>query len=249
MVGTLRFASLRPADHRDVMSGLNDAFDRTGRVRRPPSRFLLREVCAGLTYFRRLPDCSALPPGRDRVVLVIPGFLTTNLVTRRLRRFLQRCGYRPFGWGLGLNWGPTPQLSAALRQRLLALRALAGDRVSVVGVSLGGLMARDLAYDHPDDVRDVITLASPYALPTASTLEPLLRLAARFFDPAADIARMAAPLPIPSVAIFTRDDGLVAWESCRREEENCRLVEVTGSHLTIYRNPDALRAVAAGLGT
>jgi pimeloyl-ACP methyl ester carboxylesterase len=230
------------------MSQFSQAFDRTGRVRRPPYRFLLREAYARLTYFPRLPDCSGLPPGRDRVVLVIPGFLTTDAVTRPLRRFLQRCGYRPFGWGLGLNLGPTPRLSAALRKRLLALRALANDRMSVVGVSLGGLMARDLAYDHPNDVRDVITLASPYRLPTASPLEPLLRLAARFFDPAADIVRLAAPLPVRSVAIFTRDDGLVAWESCRREEQNGRAVEVTGPHLTICRNPDALRAVAAGLG-
>jgi pimeloyl-ACP methyl ester carboxylesterase len=231
------------------MSQFSDAFDRTGQVRRPPYHFLLREGFARLTYFPRLPDASSLPPGRGRVVLVIPGFLTTDIVTRRLRRFLQRCGYRPFGWGLGINWGPTPRLSAALRQRLLALRALADDRVSVVGVSLGGLMARDLAYDHPDDVREVITLASPYNLPTASTLEPLMRLATRFYDPAADVARLAAPLPVPSVAIFTRDDGLVAWESCRREEANCRAVEVGGAHVTIYRNPDALRAVAAGLGT
>src|SRR5215471_14262428 len=105
------------------MSRLSQAFDRTGRVRRPPYRLLLREAFARLMYFPRLPDCEGLPHGQGRVVLVIPGFLTTDLVTRGLRRFLQRCGYQPFGWGLGINWGPTPRLSAALRQRLVALRA------------------------------------------------------------------------------------------------------------------------------
>jgi pimeloyl-ACP methyl ester carboxylesterase len=136
----------------------------------------------------------------------------------------------------------------ALRQRLLALHARANDRVSVIGVSLGGLMARDLAYDHPDDVREVITLASPYNLPTAITIEPLIRLAACFYDPAIDIDRLASPLPVRSTAIFTRDDGLVAWESCTREEASASSVEVSGPHLTLCRNPDVFRAVAATLG-
>jgi pimeloyl-ACP methyl ester carboxylesterase len=231
------------------MRGLNDAFDRTGRIRRPPSRWLLREAYAGLTYRPPLPDCSDLPPGRDRVVLLIPAFLTTDAVTRRLRLFLQRCGYRPFGWELGLNFGPTPGLMAGLRKRLAELRALANDRVSLIGVSLGGLMARDLAYDHPDDVRDVMTLASPYNLPTASTIELLIRVVGSCYDPAIDIDRLALPLPMSSTAIFTRDDGLVAWESCRRDEQNSRTVEVAGPHLTICRNPDVLRAVATSLGT
>jgi len=230
------------------MRPLNDAFDRTGRVRRPPYRRLLSEALAGAIYWPPLPDCSNLPAGRNRVVLVIPAFLTTDAVTRRLRRFLQRCGYRVFGWELGLNWGPTPQLMAALSKRLVALRDLANDRVSLIGVSLGGLMARDLAYDHQSDVRDVITIASPYNLPTAITIEPLIRLVGHFYGPAIDIDRLASPLPVPSTAIFTRDDGLVAWESCRRDEKNCSSVEVTGPHLTICRNPDVLRAIATKLG-
>jgi len=233
---------------RSAMSRLSQAFDRTGRVRRPPYHHLLREAFAGLTYRGPSPDHSDLPHGQDRVVLVIPGYLTTDALTTRLRRFLARCGYRPFGWELGVNWGPTPRLTAALRRRLLALRDLANDRVSVVGVSLGGLMARDLAYDHPDDVRDVITLGSPYDLPTATTIEPIFRLAAFFYEPAIDIQRLASQLPVRSVAIFSRDDGLVAWESCRRDEANCSCVEITGPHLTICRTPDALRAVAAALG-
>jgi pimeloyl-ACP methyl ester carboxylesterase len=231
------------------MRGLNDAFDRTGRISRPPYRWLLREAYAGLTYRPPLPDCSDLPPGRDRVVLLVPAFLTTDAVTRWLRLFLQRCGYRPFGWELGLNVGPTPRLMAGLRKRLAELRTLANDRVSLVGVSLGGLMARDLAYDHPGDVRDVITLGSPVSLPTASTIERLIRLVACFYDPAIDIDRLASPLPVRSTTIFTRDDGLVAWETCRRDDPTCSAVEVTGPHLALCRNPDVLRAVAAGLGT
>jgi pimeloyl-ACP methyl ester carboxylesterase len=230
------------------MRRLNQAFDRTGRIRRPPYRWLMREAYAGLAYRPPLPDHGDLPPGRDHVVLLIPAFLTTDAVTRQLRVFLQRCGYRPFGWELGLNVGPTPRLMAGLRHRLAALRALGNDRVSLVGVSLGGLMARDLAHDHPNDVRNVITLGSPLNLPTASTIAPLVRLVGSFYDPAIDIDRLASPLPMRSTAIFTRDDGLVAWESCRRDDPNCSAIEVTGPHLALCRNPAALRAVAAGLG-
>ena len=230
------------------MSGLNGAFDRTGRIRRPPYHRLLREAYAALSYWPPLPNWNDLPTGSSRVVLVIPAFLTTDAVTRRLRGFLQCCGYRAFGWELGLNWGPTPRLMDALSKRVVTLRDLARDRVSLIGVSLGGLMARELAYDHPNDVRDVITLASPYKLPTAITIEPLIRLAACFYDPAIDLDRLASPLPVRSTAIFTRDDGLVAWESCRRQEENSSSIEVTGPHLTICRNPDVLRVVAATLG-
>ena len=110
-------------------------------------------------------------------------------------------------------------------------------------------MARDLAYDHPDDVREVITLGSPVTLPTASTIELLIRVVGSFYDPAIDIDRLASPLPVRSTTIFTRQDGLVAWETCRRGDPDCFAVEVTGPHLALCRNPDALRAVAVALGT
>jgi pimeloyl-ACP methyl ester carboxylesterase len=223
-------------------------FDRSGRVRRPPLSGLVREVACDFTYFPPWPASTDVPDGNGHVVLVVPAFLTTDLVTWRLRRFLRQCGYRSFGWGLGVNWGPTPRLVAALRRRLAELRGLAGGSVSVVGLSLGGLLARDLAYDVPTDVRQVITIASPFNLPTAAPIEPLVRLTACFYRPALDVARLATPLPVPSAAIFTRDDGVVAWESCRGTDPTCTNLEVRSPHLTICRNPDVLRAVATRLG-
>ncbi len=225
-----------------------DVFDHTGAVPRPSLWRLPSEAFSLLAYNPSLPAPDGIPNGRGHVVLVIPAFLTTDLVTRQLRRFLQHCGYRSFGWGLGINWGPTPRLVAALRRRLGELRGLTGDRVSLVGLSLGGVLARDMAYDLPNDVRQVVTIASPFNLPTASPIEPLVRLTACFYRPAIDVARLASPLPVPSAAIFTREDGLVAWESCRRAEQGCVTIEVSGAHLTMNRNPDVLRAVAARLG-
>jgi pimeloyl-ACP methyl ester carboxylesterase len=222
-------------------------FDRTGAVRRPPAWRVFRETFAKFTYFPALPDRLDVPPGRGHVVLAIPGFLNHDFITRELRTYLNQCGYRASGWGLGVNWGPTPKLVAGLRDRLAQLRELAGDRVSVIGVSLGGLLARDLAYDAPDDVRQVITIASPINLPTASTVEPFIRLSARLYRPAIDVARLATPLPVPSCAIFSRDDGVVAWETCRSADPGCVNIEATGPHSAIQRRPEVLRAIAMQL--
>jgi pimeloyl-ACP methyl ester carboxylesterase len=169
------------------------------------------------------------------------------MITRELRTYLNQCGYRARGWGLGMNWGPTPRLVAGLRDRLAQLRELAGDRVSVIGVSLGGLLARDLAYDAPNDVRQVITIASPINLPTASTVEPFIRLSARLYRPAIDVARLATPLPVPSCAIFSRDDGVVAWETCRSADPSCVNIEASGPHSAIQRRREVLRAIAMQL--
>jgi len=226
-----------------------DIFDRSGAVRRPPVWGVLREFVFDLTYRPRSPTRAGLADGGGHVVLVVPAFLTTDLVTRQLRRFLQQCGYRSFGWELGVNWGPTPRLMTALRRRVADLRGLAGDRISLVGLSLGGVLVRDVAYDCPNDVRQVITIASPFNLPTAAAIEPLIWLTACFYRPALDVARLATPLPVPSTAIFTRDDGIVAWQSCRRDDARCESVEVGGPHLSLGRNPDVLRAVAARLGS
>jgi pimeloyl-ACP methyl ester carboxylesterase len=230
------------------VSQVDSYFDRSGRVRRPPYRRLWREAASFVFEYPRAPDPDEFPPGRGHVVLVIPGFLTPDANTTPLRRFLKRCGYRPFGWGMKVNFGPTPRLMAGLERRFQECRTIAGGPISVIGVSLGGLFARNLAFEHPSEIRQVITLVSPYHLPTASTIEPLVRLCAPFFSEAIDIHRLGTPLPVPSTSIFTREDGLVAWETCRVEEPNGLAVEVRGKHVTICRNPATLRTVGRRLG-
>jgi pimeloyl-ACP methyl ester carboxylesterase len=200
---------------------------------------LWREAWSLLSYFPAPPDVSRLPRGEGRVVLVVPAFLTTDAVSAPLRRFLTQCG----------NWGPTPRLLAGLRARLSELSGAAGGPIGVIGVSLGGVLARDLAHDRPGDIGQLITLASPCRLPTASTLEPLFRLLARCYSPAIDLARFAAPLRVPTTAIYTRDDGIVAWESCCEHGAGGSAIEVSGAHLTICRNPAVLRALAECLAT
>ncbi|HEY6256451.1 MAG TPA: hypothetical protein VIY51_11735 [Xanthobacteraceae bacterium] len=182
------------------------------------------------------------------MVLLVPAWFTTDAVNEPLQRFLNACGYRSFGWGLGVNWGPTQRLVTGLRRRLAELCDIEGGPVSVVGLSLGGLLARDLAYQCANDVDQVTTIASPFHLPTATLLEPIIHLCALCYSPAIDVARLASPLPVPAAAIYTREDGIVAWESCRSDEVNCQAIEVAGSHFALCRNPDVFRAVARWLG-
>jgi pimeloyl-ACP methyl ester carboxylesterase len=222
------------------MTDLSALFDRTGAVRRPDFGQLLQEFGALLTDYPETPDFSDLPDGDGQVVLVLPGFLTSDMLTRPLREFLEDHGFRTFGWDYGLNIGPTPGAQAHLRNRVRELSEVNEGPIAVAGISLGGLLARDLAYDHPDQIRHVITLASPIRLPTASTFEPLVRLCGPLYDPSVQIERLAQPLPVPSTAIFTRDDGVVAWESCRSDDPDCKNIEVSGRHMTICRNPAVL---------
>jgi len=229
------------------MSPVNGLFDRSGTVPRPSYRLLLSEAWSLISYRPPPPDPGTLPDGRGHVVLVIPAFLTPDAATKPLRGFLMRCGYRVSGWDLGINWGPTPRLLGELRRRLKELREVEGGPITIIGVSLGGLLARDLACDHPEDIREVITLVSPFRLPTASTIEPLVHLCAPFYSPEMDTGRIAKPLSVPALAIYTRDDGLVAWQSCAPAADECTSVEVTGAHATICRNPDVLRLLATRL--
>jgi len=223
-----------------IMTDLSALFDRTGAVRRPDFAQLLLEFGALLTDRPEAPDFTDLPDGDGQVVLVLPGFLTNDMLTRPLREFLEQRGFRTFGWDYGLNIGPTPGARAHLRSRVHELSGLNEGPIAVIGISLGGLLARDLAYDCPDRIRHVVTMASPFRLPTASTFEPLVRLCGPLYDPAVQIERLAMPLPVPSTAFFTRDDGVVAWESCRSDDGDCLNIEVDGHHMTICRNPAVL---------
>jgi pimeloyl-ACP methyl ester carboxylesterase len=229
---------------RDRLQGM---FDRSGAVRRPPYRRLVREFASWLFYRPKPPGVAGLPPGCSHVVLVVPAFLTTDHATQPLRSFLGRCGYRAFGARMGVNWGPTRSIRRRLRERLDELTELEGGPISLVGVSLGGLLARDLAHDRPRQVKRLITLVSPCRLPTASTIEPLLHLLAPWFDATADAPRLRSPVAAPVTALYAREDGLVAWETCLAVEPDGRSIEVGGAHVTICRNPATLEAVARTL--
>jgi len=223
------------------------AFDRSGRLARPSYRRLAAEAWAQVVYRPQPPEPEPLDEGDGHGVLVIPAFLTADSISAPLRDFLARCGYRVFGWELGTNWGPTPHILAALRRRLDACREQAGGQISVIGFSLGGLLARDLAHDRPQDIDHVVTIVSPFRLPTATPMAPVLLTCAPFYSDHFETERLGAPLPMASTAIYTRDDGVVPWQSCCAEEPLGACFETQGAHTTTWRNPEVMRLIARRL--
>jgi pimeloyl-ACP methyl ester carboxylesterase len=218
-------------------------------IRRPALGLLLLEGRAVLELAALLaayPLFQRAPRGDGHPVLVLPAFMTSDLSTRALRGFLRDRGYAVHGWKLGRNTGPAPETVAALVQRLHELRRRYDRPVSLIGWSLGGVYARELARAFPSDVRQVITLASPFQNLDATNV-PAFLLARRRPHPAeaAFRERLRLPLPVPTTAIYSRTDGIAAWRSCLAEPgPQSESIEVQSSHLGIAHHPVALLAIA-----
>ena len=197
------------------------------------------------TLLPALPLLRRAPHGDGHPVLVLPGFLGSDLSTRALRRFLRDRGYRVHGWNLGRNVGPTPETLAGLAQRFGELRQRYNRRVSLIGWSLGGVYARELARRSPTEVRQVITLASPFRDLEAVNVPPFLRTRRRHTGDNAVRERLRAPLPVPMTAIFSRSDGIASWQSCVADTGPLsESIEVESSHLGIGHHPVVLLTIA-----
>lgn len=190
--------------------------------------------------------------GDGHPVLVLPGLLAGDRSTAALRAVLNRLGFDARPWKLGRNRGP--HTVGANGERIMAeVEALVeetGRNISLVGWSLGGIFARLVARRIPAQIRQVITLGSPFLDDGEATN------AARLFELAsgtrrddranrAIFAELAAPLEVPSSAIYSRTDGICAWQACREPpavgREN---IEVFGSHCGLGINPSVIYAVA-----
>jgi pimeloyl-ACP methyl ester carboxylesterase len=218
----------------------------------PPSRkLLLREVLVGLDLARGLlGGTRALPRGHGPV-LVIPGFMASDLETFLLRRKLAALGYSVYGWGLGRNHGKTGKLLPPLVQQVQALQQRHALKVQIVGWSLGGVLARDVAREAKNAVAQVITLGSPIAGgPKYTVFAKGYRKQGLDIDALADKAdaREARPLPCPVTAIYTRGDGIVAWGSCiDTQHDHVEHLETTATHFGLPFHPQTLRLIAEAL--
>ena len=189
--------------------------------------------------------------GDNHPVLVLPGFTAGDLSTAPLRWTIRSQGYWAHGWNLGLNIGPTDRILDGIHERLAKLHDRHGKPVSIVGWSLGGIYARELARDNPEMVRQVITLGSPFRLTMAdrSSISGLVdRLSPAW---SAEVLRLASeeadkpPLSVPSTAIYSRTDGVVRWHTCiDMVRENHENIEVRGSHSGLGVNPAVHIAVS-----
>ncbi|MES2257665.1 MAG: alpha/beta fold hydrolase [Pseudomonadota bacterium] len=187
------------------------------------------------------------PAGDGHTVLVFPGLAAPDASTVLLRHFLQQRGYEPRCWELGVNLGPRPGVFEACLQRVHDLQRESGRKISVIGWSLGGIYARELAKLAPDAIRSVISLGTPFTGdPKASNAWRLYEFASglKAGGHAAHHQFSVAP-PMPTTSIFSRSDGVVNWRcSIQEAGPQTENIEVFASHGGLGMNPAALYAIA-----
>lgn len=196
------------------------------------------------------PAMATVPvSGDSQPVLVLPGFGTSDLLTAPLRATLTQLGYPTYGWRLGMNIGPTARILDGMRGKLERVYQRRGQPVSLIGWSLGGIFARELARERPEMVRQVITLGSPFRMETHD--QSRAKLAFNMFSGQhaqslqTPLEVDAAPLTMPSTAFYSKLDGVVAWQVCREKpSELSESIEVLTSHLGFGHNPAAVWGVA-----
>ncbi len=188
------------------------------------------------------------PRGDGSRVIVVPGFGADDRSTWLLRQFLNQLGHDARGWGRGLNRGPVPDSIEAIGELVEGL----DEPVSLVGWSLGGTIAREVARDVPQRVRRVVTFGSPViGGPKYTTVAGLASRQGWDLDEieAAVEERKQTPLRVPVTAIYSRRDGVVAWQACIDPEGSGPIehVEVEATHLGLGFSADVYRLVARRL--
>jgi hypothetical protein len=222
-----------------------------------PSR-LIREA-RGLIELPRLllrfPGLARQPRGNREPVMILPGYGCGDGSTIILKIYLQLLGYRVRGWGLGRNVGVVADLLPRILKRLASLsRRSDHQTVTIIGWSLGGYLARELARERPDLVRQVITLGTPVIGGPKYTVvaESYLKRGIDIDAIAAEVEwrSNAALLETPVLAIYSRADGIVAWQACiDRQTPHVEHVEVKTTHLGFGFSPDVYKIIARALAT
>ena len=232
---------------------LHDSSEAATPDRAPGPLLLGTDFMRGLVELGSLsvtwPVLLSAPRGDGHPVLVIPGLGAGDVSTAALRRYLSLLGYSAYGWGLGTNIGPTAKISQGTPARLRAIHQDEGRAVTVIGWSLGGILARRLAREMPEMVRQVITLGSPIRIRThdhshGRRLYEMFegRHVEQFAMP---LEKGLDPLPMPTTSIYSRLDGIVSWHACLDvETDRSENIEVRAAHLGLGYQAAALYAVA-----
>lgn len=193
------------------------------------------------------PWLRRLPVGDGHPVLVFPGLGASDLTTAPLRSFLRDRGYTPYPWKQGFNFGPRHGVLERCREQLRQLATRHRERVSLIGWSLGGIYARELAKEQPEHARCVITLGTPFAgHPRATNAWRFYELVSgQSVHDEALIEQIRRPPPCPTTSIYSKTDGVVAWQcSIQRAHPLAENIEVHASHIGMGMNPLALYAIA-----
>ena len=220
------------------------------KVRAPNALLMMLEGRAPWEYAALIaarPWLRKLPAGDGHPVLVFPGLGAHDFTTLPLRHFLEERGYVPYPWKQGFNFGPRDGVLQGCRDQAETIYQRHQRPMSIIGWSLGGVYARELAKEMPDRTRCVITLGTPFAgHPRATNAWRFYELmSGKSVEDEAVIAQVREAPPVPTTSIYSRSDGIVAWQCSVNEEgplaEN---VALHASHVGMGMNPLAMYVIA-----
>ncbi|MDB5891860.1 MAG: alpha/beta hydrolase [Polaromonas sp.] len=220
----------------------------------PPAVWLLAlELRAFWEFGSLLPAWPLLvnaPRGDGHSVIVFPGLSANDVSTVPLRHYLLALGYRSRGWEQGFNFGPRAGVLDEVKSQLVRTFEATGRKVSLIGWSLGGVYARELAKEMPHMVRGVITLGTPFAGSHKSTNAwRIYELASgRKIEREAENYDLPGAPPLPTTSLYSRSDGVVAWQASLQvpdaSQPHTENIEVRASHIGLVFNPSAWWAIA-----
>lgn len=202
------------------------------------------------------PLLMAAPRGDGHHVLVIPGFSASDDSTKPLRKFLTQRNYQTSGWEQDFNVGWKTTLFRGLKQNVIQKFESSGQKISLIGQSLGGVYAREVARELPEAVRSVITLGSPICDATgeSSSINALYQLLnpTDNMDPTEKMKNeriktiMSEVPPVPTTAVYSKFDGIVHWQACMQYgyHETAENIEVNCSHCGMGFNPLVFHVLA-----
>lgn len=201
-------------------------------------------------YFKCLPELENNYLGNGDTVLVFPGFLVGDIGTLLMRNFLNDIGFNAKPWKLGINRGPTRKVLVGVRDRIKELTDIAGEKISMVGWSLGGIYAREEAKENPDHIKLIITLGTPFAkgLNTQTVggyfknagIDGLNSLTSK------KINQLHVSPPQPYTSIYSKRDKVINWTTCvdNNYKDRKESIEVDSSHFGLCHNCSSLEIIA-----
>ena len=250
-------ASMAPASGSIVVNDGKGGRQKPERVARPPNRFYTwtegRAMFEFASFYAMRPFLSTLPEGDGHAVLTLPGFMATNNSTRPLRGLLTDLGYEAHGWDSGRNVRVNEELLTKLENQIDKLTQVSGGKISLVGWSLGGVLARELAKLNPDAIRQVVSLGSPISDDRNHTNAARLF---KFFNGdepeklrGGQFEGLDIAPPVPTTSILTKSDGVVHWRGSVQDPKKANgypteNIVVYASHLGLGVNPSVMIALA-----
>ena len=224
------------------------------KLESPSLLAILREGLSGLEFARLVAAAPALASqtrGSGEPVIVLPGLGASNTSTIPLRGYLTWLGYEVQGWTLGRNTGDVRQLLPLVVDQVRQVHLQSGSPVNIIGWSLGGVIAREVAREHPASVRQVVTMGSPVVGGAKYT-----SMGGAFEKRGVDLdameaiveARECTPITVPLTSIYSKNDGIVGWQaSIDRHNAQVDHIEVRATHLGLGICPEVFKIIARKL--